>query len=435
MKNLKTLFWDYQTKQKQGYISYFLENRLGATGRFLFTILVVMAVFSLDPNRNYGFLIFGLSLSIYINLMIYRIWISRHEKYKKVQEKCDLIAKAYSEMMKEKKLVAIKKNEIAVEILPEIKDLIRKENFFDNLNLSVQLKINDMLTYREKVFFDRLSNYCYINYQSLEKAHIQFKRRGVFQLEVQMKLQDLLNVFQTHLVSCHIPYYVIPQIKTVASLNEQIKSVMLSISEKEQELSRDKLNQDIDIKNLRPYVPGDPIKMIHWKKSFKNNPFETGHFIVKEMEEEASLKKNLYIDLSSDSEEEFENYMTFITSFLFNQSYSIQDNFNEIHLGDVTFKSQDIEKKEIHHELVKKICEAQYINSEESKNSFALNAQTDFFIFFFSRISSPQEELLKKIPHGNYLVFLIHSDESSVNKINNNNHISMIKIDKDLYDF
>ncbi len=429
LKKIKYNLFFYNTKRGQGYISYFIENNLGATGKFLLTIIIVTSIFSLDPNRNYGFLIFSFSMSLYLSLYIYRSLKTRNKKFYELSEKLQKIGNDYSSLIKERKLIIVKNQPIDIEIISEIKNKIQEEGFLNNMNIVCQIKLQEMKTYQKKVLFDRLSNYMYVTYQGLNHASVTLRRRGVFEVLVEVKVQDLLNVLQKEISHYYMTYYVLPQLKDVDSINQQIQRVMKMIVEKESDLTKENLNQDIDIKSLRQYVPGDPIKMIHWKKSFKNNPFETGNFIVKEMEEEASLKKNLYIDLDSKNQEEFENYMTFISSFLLNQGVSIQNYFNEIYIDDTAFKSSDLQQKEVNHQLVKKLCEAQY---EENKiQDFQFQAQTDFFILFFSKIEDRELKILEKIPHQNFLIFLINSDSTNVKYSN----VSFIQIEKELYDF
>ena len=122
------------------------------------------------------------------------------------------------------------------------------------------------------------------------RQEVRFRFRGTYRIGVScFYAYDLFRMFRIRIpVECYEDVYVLPR-KLMENVPPQMKS---SDSTKQTRRNRNSYEK-LEVSDIRDYVPGDPIKSIHWKLSSKSEAL-----IVREYNTGTADLTCIYVDLS-----------------------------------------------------------------------------------------------------------------------------------------
>lgn len=122
------------------------------------------------------------------------------------------------------------------------------------------------------------------------RQEVRFRFRGTYRVGVScFYVYDFFRMFRVRVpVQCYEDVYVLPR-KLMENVPPQLRS---SDSAKQTRKNRNSYEK-LEVSDIRDYVPGDPIKSIHWKLSSKSEAL-----IVREYNSGTADLTCIYVDLS-----------------------------------------------------------------------------------------------------------------------------------------
>ena len=102
-------------------------------------------------------------------------------------------------------------------------------------------------------------------YQQVRRRHkVRFARRGAYNLgNASLTVGDILGMFQTtHEQAMDVPVLVYPKLMEESDMPEPLFQLMGDVISR-----RNLLSDPFLVRGIRPYLPGDPVRDIHWAAS------------------------------------------------------------------------------------------------------------------------------------------------------------------------